>query len=501
MQEQTGRQDGRPHPGKESAMIVWGLPKEVKRFFARPVANCSRPIRQALAPMVLAFLLAPHRRCLKTIAGSVLGHRCHVATLSRRLTNADWRTRDWYVNLYGRLLGEVDVWERREAKGGRRQWIVVIDTTYHSTLSEQMENRLVMSKRKNPARQTSYQHAFLMGLVLTERGARIPLPRRSYYTKDYCRKHKRRFRTTIQLAAAMIRELRVPKDVNVLVTFDSAFDAGDIHKACRKRHFHAVFPLDPNRVLARTPEQDTTLISGDKVVEWVRHWPRKKFALLELAMDNEDHVFARRRHADNLRVKKTKRRYVVAARHATVSKLGDCLIVASYKENPKVQLQPGQSAEWWAYHRAPISYRKEDRHKPARWHRKVLACTDPTATARQVVEWYEVRWQVELFFRELKSRMQFECYVLMKFEAVERYLDMLLMGLLLLEQQRLRDMQRDGPEVGATWVQARTTDRLRMLETYCQQWNVRWIEERLRTDGGRRRLLRELRHQPPCQVA
>ena len=61
-----------------------------------------------------------------------------------------------------------------------------------------------------------------------------------------------------------------------------------------------------------------------------------------------------------------------------------------------------------------------------------------------MVEWYEVRWQVELFFRELKSRMQFECYVLMKFEAVERYLDMLLMGLLLLEQQRLRDMQREG---------------------------------------------------------
>jgi len=36
-------------------MIVWGLPKEVKRFFARPLANCSKPIRQALAPMVLAF--------------------------------------------------------------------------------------------------------------------------------------------------------------------------------------------------------------------------------------------------------------------------------------------------------------------------------------------------------------------------------------------------------------------------------------------------------------
>ena len=175
--------------------------------------------------------------------------------------------------------------------------------------------------------------------------------------------------------------------------------------------------------------------------------------------------------------------------------------MASYKENPKVQLLPGQSAEWWAYHQAPVSYRREDSRKPARWHRKVLACTDPTATARQVIEWYEVRWQVELFFRELKSRMQFECYVLMKFEAVERYLDLLLMGLLLLEQQRLRDMQRNGAKVGAVWVQARATDRLRMLETVVQRWNVQWIEYRLRTVGGRRRLLRELLRHAPCQVA
>jgi hypothetical protein len=41
--------------------------------------------------------------------------------------------------------------------------------------------------------------------------------------------------------------------------------------------------------------------------------------------------------------------------------------------------------------------------------------------------------------------MQLGCYVLMKFEAVERYLDFLLMGFLLLEKQRLDDMQKAGP--------------------------------------------------------
>jgi IS4 transposase len=44
-------------------------------------------------------------------------------------------------------------------------------------------------------------------------------------------------------------------------------------------------------------------------------------------------------------------------------------------------------------HRRPV---------PQRWRAKVLACTDEAATARQVVEWYEIRWQIELFFRWFK---------------------------------------------------------------------------------------------------
>jgi hypothetical protein len=51
---------------------------------------------------------------------------------------------------------------------------------------------------------------------------------------------------------------------------------------------------------------------------------------------------------DNLRLPKTHRCYVMAARPGTVTHLGTCLIVASYKENPRVQLQAGQSATVYA---------------------------------------------------------------------------------------------------------------------------------------------------------
>ncbi len=476
--------------------MLFGVPQPVKSFFRPVLSRVSKPIRRALPVMVVALLLAPHRRCLKTVAGMVLGHRKHVATISRRLRNSRWRTHDWYSDLYEDFLGDTDSWERKLAGKKKRRWILVMDATYHGTMSECMENLLNQRRRENPNRRNCRQHAFIMGLLLTDKGGRLPVPRKSYYTKAYCKQKHRKYRTLNDLAADMVRELHVPDDVDVTVVFDSAFDAKQVHRACRKRGFREVFPLDPNRNLSATEDVEADGLAGQRVVHWTRTWQQDEFDLLELQFENEDHVFFRRRHCDNLRLTKTLRHYAAAARRATVSKLGDCLIVASYKENPKVKLGEGESADWWAIHTGPVTYDQHQRPQPKRWQAKVLACTDPTATARQVIEWYEVRWQIEIFFRELKSRMQLGGYVLMTFAAVERYLDLLLMGFLLLEEQRLRAMQKAGPpnnRGGEEWVQARTTDRLRSLETLCHEWNVQEIERRIRTPGGRKRLLKELR--------
>jgi hypothetical protein len=88
----------------------------------------------------------------------------------------------------------------------------------------------------------------------------------------------------------------------------------------------------------------------------------------------------------------------------------------------------------------------------------------------------------------------------MKFEAVERYLDLLLMGFLLLEHQRLCDLKSAGAPAergGEAWAHARTTDRLRTLEALCDEWNAAVMERRMRTPRGRQRLLKELRERIP----
>jgi hypothetical protein len=98
--------------------------------------------------------------------------------------------------------------------------------------------------------------------------------------------------------------------------------------------------------------------------------------------------------------------------------------------------------------------------------------------------------------------MQLGCYVLMKFAAVERYIDFLLMGFLYLERRRLQDLKATKmlPERGDPKAHWRTTDQLRSLESAVHRVNVDYIRERLKTKRGQAELLARL-SKSPCQVA
>ncbi|TWU31932.1 hypothetical protein Q31b_58620 [Novipirellula aureliae] len=114
--------------------MLLGLPKNVKHFF-RPISkDLSKPIQKALAPMVLAFLLAPHNRRLKTIAGMVLGNRVHVGTISRRLKNSLWTTRDWYEQLSNKTLADIANFERPLIVERKRRFIIILDSTLRHTV-------------------------------------------------------------------------------------------------------------------------------------------------------------------------------------------------------------------------------------------------------------------------------------------------------------------------------------------------------------------------------
>lgn len=66
-----------------------------------------------------------------------------------------------------------------------------------------------------------------------------------------------------------------------------------------------------------------------------------------------------------------------------------------------------------------------------------------------LIEYYELRWQIEIFFRELKSFMGLTDFTGGNFAAYERFVDMVLLAYLFLEWYRVkehREMGRQGLE-------------------------------------------------------
>ena len=84
-------------------------------------------------------------------------------------------------------------------------------------------------------------------------------------------------------------------------------------------------------------------------------------------------------------------------------------------------------------------------------------------SAAEIVELYDLRWQIELFFKELKSTLGFHPYRFEKFTCVERWVEMCLVTFLYLEWYRVRRRKRPGqPAKEKRWWLAQRTHGLAM---------------------------------------
>jgi hypothetical protein len=204
-----------------------------------------------LCRFILACVLVKRRLCITLIASCMRGHKRHrsnVVRFLRRLPSGV--AADWLEALFGNLLLE-------EPQEGT--WLFLLDQTSCGHQSSRLENSYSTAHRgrrqqhqpknkrtKKKQQKQSYCHCFVMGLLLTPRGLRLPvwLP---YYTKEYCAQHGRLYRSQPQIAACLIDRLRVPEKARVVVVGDTAFDAEPIQAACRRRGFKWVVPMNHDR--------------------------------------------------------------------------------------------------------------------------------------------------------------------------------------------------------------------------------------------------------------
>jgi hypothetical protein len=130
---------------------------------------------------------------------------------------------------------------------------------------------------------------------------------------------------------------------------------------------------------------------------------------------------------------------------------------------------------------------------------KILMTNDLRLSVRDVVEAYSVRWQIELFFKELKSTLGFHQYQFQRFEPVEGWVELALTTFLYLEWYRVQQLSRRdlSDEEKRWWQHQRTYGLCQAVRSTTEQNELQYIAGCLETPGGIRKLKRLIRNSFP----
>jgi len=287
---------------------------------------------------------------------------------------------------------------------------------------------------------------------------RLPLPRKSWYTKAYAKEQKLDYKTQIDLVAESLTWLKplVPEKVHLLVLGDSYFEGERLFRLCEEEGWTFISKLKRNRCFT----------DGRKIVAHGQKLAAGKFRRHRLRRGKEATAAYRRQEPRRSRTHEN-RAYDIYSECRQVSRLGEAQVVYSWK-TPVYTPRPRMDQRQFA----------------------ALVTNNRRMPAKKVVEYYELRWQIEVFFREMKGQLGLSDYQGIRFESYERYITLALLGFLTLEYERLRGLQKRSanakPRGG--WPAARTCVLLQTIRQETLRADVHWQQECLKTPSGRCRL-------------
>jgi hypothetical protein len=422
-----------------------------------------------LMRLIIAFLLHFGRMGATRAASAICIDARHRANVVRFLARSGF-SRDWMQMYWMAVL----VLEQEAKRDG--PWFFILDQTFCSQQGKKTENTYSMGNRKRRSRKGRRYgkksaprsvHAFVMGLLITPGGLRLPVCK-DYFTKDYCLSKQRTYRKQAELAADLIDELQVPARARVIVLGDTAFEAEVIRTACARRGCTWIVPINPERVLAgiKPRPKVSSLVSAMKASDFV-----------PVRLDPQQGRFVKQRRVSRCRLgpKRKIRTFYVHSETREVHSVGTVQLVFSCKE-------------------APIKDK-------AIALTKILMTNGTTLTAAEVVEMYSLRWQIELFFKELKSTLGFHQYRFRQYEKVAAWVQAALLAFLYLEWVRglaLKEPDSKGAQRD-WWQRQRTYGIAGAVRQQAEEKELVELNRMLKTKTGLKKLKKAVREALPTE--
>jgi hypothetical protein len=436
-----------------------------KRFIKRIPLSVSA--KRLASSVIVAFLMHFGRMSCLQAAGAVRFDARHRAQITRFLKRPRWRGKDINALLRQSLL---------EAEAGSGLFIFAIDATLCGHSGQKTENTYGTGNRKRrPQKHRRYGknkhapkscHSFTMGLLITPSGVRIPFSK-PYHTREYCKEKGWKHRTTAEAAAEMIRELPLPEGAEVFVLGDTAYDADVVRGACADRGYSWIFPCNPERVLSGPKGK------RPKVRSLLKDWSKWSRQTIRLAPAQGKYAVYRRLSTHRVGPKAKTRTYYVHEERRQVHSVGEARLVFSTTKKDLKTATPDDV--------------------------KILMTNAFRLRVRDVVELYSIRWQIELFFKELKSTLGFHQYKFRKFEAVEGWSELALTTFLYLERYRVEQLARRdlSEEEKRRWRHQRTHGLCQAVRLASQRAELKFLADQLKTPGGIAKLRRLLARSLP----
>lgn len=419
--------------------------------------------RTMLLRVVLAFIMHRGRMSCSAAAGSVASEPIHRGELTRFMARPRWQRHDFNNPLRKLLLA-------KETRRGK--FLFLIDATLVSQAGQKTQNTYSTGNRqrrkiKKGCRYNKKKvvfknvHNFTFGLLITPSGIRIPM-QIPHYTQAYCREHGLEHRTTAESAAQMIRTLPLPPRAEVVVIGDTAYDAQVVREACDERGYTWIVPANPERVYEGPKGQRPQLRS--RLKDWT------SLSLKTIRLRASTGKYARYRRLSRWRVgpKMKPRVYYAYQEKREVRRVGRVLLVFSTMKPNLEKATPDDV--------------------------KILMTNAVDLSVGEVIDLYSLRWQIELFFKELKSTLGFAQYRFQNFRAVQAWVEMAITTVLFLEYERIRHVQDRHLSVASRrwWEAQRLHGLCHAYRQQCAVAELKYLADRLRTSGGIAKLKRLL---------
>jgi hypothetical protein len=430
----------------------------LKRSLAR--TGLSLLAREMLMRLVLTFIMRHGRMSCSTAAGAMASQAVHRSQLTRFLARPRWQKQDFNAPLRAALLG-------LESQKGR--FLFLIDATLVSQSGKKTQNTYSTGNRKRrPKKGRRYNkkkvqrknvHSFTFGLLITPSGVRIPF-QVPHYTKEYCEKKGLEHQTTAEAAAQMIRDLPLPPGADVVVLGDTAYEAKVVEDACQDRGDIWIFPANPERVY------DGPKGKRPKLRSRLKDWTDLSLKTIRLRASTGQYADYRRLSKWRVGPKQKPRAYYAHQEKQEVRNVGRVQLVFSTMKPNLKKATPDDV--------------------------KILLSNALGMSVSELIELYSLRWQIELFFKELKSTLGFDQYRFQDFQAVEAWVNTAITTVLFLEHLRARNLRdrRQSEERRGWWKRQRLHGLCTAYREECAVKELTTISKRLQTPGGITKLKR-----------